>query len=101
MLLGNWLGLNLYLGDLFPWKTKHNVENLNGIGPTVTNSAILLAIQLGIKKQILFGVDLCYSPEGYTHAQGSFEHDSGPDISTSNQIIITPPLPSVVISGAI
>jgi len=41
LLAGNWQGINLYLGDLFPWETALNSENLTGIGPTVTNTAIL------------------------------------------------------------
>jgi hypothetical protein len=89
MLLGNWLGVNLYLDELFPWKTKLNVENIKGIGPTVTNTAIGLALNLGIKQQILFGVDLCYSPEGYTHAKGSREHDAGPDVNTIGYTVTT------------
>ncbi|MCU7837419.1 MAG: DUF115 domain-containing protein [gamma proteobacterium symbiont of Taylorina sp.] len=89
ILLGNWLGVNLYLGDIFPWETKLNKENFTGIGPTVTNTAIKLAIDMGIKQQILFGVDLCYSPDGYTHAKGSNEHDAGPDINSIAQTVIT------------
>ncbi len=89
MILGNWLGINLYMGDLFPWKTPLNIENLSGVGPTVTNSAILYAIKMGIKEQILFGVDLCYSPEGFTHAIASNEHDAGPEINSISQTVIT------------
>lgn len=88
-LLGNWLGTNLYLGNLFPWSSPLNGENFQGIGPTVTNTAILLAIQLGIKQQILFGVDLCYSLEGFSHASGSIEHDQGPDINLIGQTVTT------------
>jgi len=89
MLLGNWLGINFYLDELFPWKTKLNVENLTGIGPTVTNTAVMCAINLGIKQQILFGVDLCYSPEGYTHANASREHDNGPMINEIGLTVTT------------
>ncbi len=89
MLLGNWLGANLYLGPLFPWDTKLNKKNLDGVGPTVTNTAIFYAIQMGIKQQILLGVDLCYNPEGYTHANGSNEHDNGPSINEIGQIVTT------------
>ncbi|MCW8930333.1 MAG: DUF115 domain-containing protein [Gammaproteobacteria bacterium] len=89
MILGNWLGINFYLGELFPWKTELNKSNLPGIGPTVTNTAILLAINMGINKQILFGVDLCYSPDGYTHANSSNEHDTGPDINSIGQTVTT------------
>jgi hypothetical protein len=89
VILGNWLGKNLYLGELFPWKSPLNKSNLTGIGPTVTNTAIQLAINMGIKQQIMFGIDLCYSPEGYTHAKNSIEHDSGPNINSIGQIVIT------------
>ena len=89
MLLGNWLGANLYLGKALPWEAELNLENFDGIGPTVTNTAILFAIQMGIKEQILFGVDLCYNPNGYTHAKGSKENDSGPVLNEIGQRIIT------------
>lgn len=89
LLLGNWLGVNLFLGELFPWKTALNTTNLTGVGPTVTNTAILLANNLGIKKQILFGVDLCFSPEGYSHASGSIEYNAGPDVNLIGQIVET------------
>lgn len=88
-LLGNWLGVNLFLGNTFPWQTKQNINNFTGTGPTVTNTAILLAIQLDIKQQILFGVDLCFSPDGYTHASGSNEHNYGPDVNTMGKTVST------------
>lgn len=88
-ILGNWQGVNLFLGNIFPWKTKLNINNFFGTGPTVTNTAILFAIQLDIKQQILFGVDLCYSSEGYTHASGSIEHKHGPNVNTMGHTVIT------------
>ncbi len=88
-LLGNWLGKNVFMGQRLPWSSKLNTDNINGIGPTVTNSAILLAIQMGIKQQLLFGVDLCNSPEGFSHAKGSSEHESGPEVNIQGQTVIT------------
>ncbi|HFB64121.1 MAG TPA: DUF115 domain-containing protein [Aeromonadales bacterium] len=88
-LLGNWLGKNVYLGNLLPWSSKLNTDNINGVGPTVTNTAILLAIHMGIKQQLLFGVDLCNSPEGFSHAKGSSEHESGPEVGIQGQTVIT------------
>lgn len=77
LLLGQWPGASVYTGDKFPWKMPANPENLPSVGPTVTNSALALALHMGCKQIILAGVDLCYSRDGYTHASGSNEHNAG------------------------
>lgn len=77
-LLGQWPGRNLYLGQRFPWPTPLNPDNISVGGPTVTNSALMLAIEMGFSQIILGGVDLCLSPEGYSHARGSNERRAGP-----------------------
>ena len=78
LLVGQWPGPNLYLGPRYPWKTKAEPANLELAGPTVTNAAMQLALDLGVKQIILGGVDLCFSREGYTHAEGSNEQRFGP-----------------------
>jgi hypothetical protein len=75
-LLSQWRGKSVYLGDLVPWKSKLNVTNHEGVGPTVTNVAISAAIFLGIKTIYLTGVDLCNSSKGFSHASGSIEAET-------------------------
>lgn len=77
-LLSQWHGHSLYLGTRFPWDTKANLENVDGAGPTVSNSALTLAITFGFSKILFAGIDLCFSKEGYTHAKGSIETKQGP-----------------------
>lgn len=80
LLLGQWPGPAVYHGDRFPWPTPANGNNLERAGPTVTNLALALAMDMGFSRVILGGVDLCYSPQGYTHASASSEHDVGPKL---------------------
>ncbi len=80
-LLAQWPGQSAYLGDTFPWKTPLNTANIGIVPPTVSNTALNLAIEMGCSRVILAGVDLCHSKEGYCHAQGSDEHSSGPQLS--------------------
>lgn len=77
-LLSQWYGRSVYLGARFPWDTPLNLDNLPNQGPTVTNTAFAMAVEMGFSRLILAGVDLCYSREGYTHASGSNEHKVGP-----------------------
>lgn len=81
-LLGQWRGRSLYEGERFPWATDANPENLKCPGPTVTNTALSTAIEMGFCQVILAGVDLCYSQAGMTHASGSFESALGPKVDT-------------------
>ena len=79
-IIGQWQGRHFYLGNLLPWDADYKHENITAIGPTVTNCAIHLAIQMGIYKQILFGVDLCYSASGVSHASSTNEKTNGPNL---------------------
>jgi len=78
LLLGQWPGPSVYRGDRFPWPSNEDKENLFNAGPTVTNQAIAMAVDMGFARVILGGVDLCFSPQGFTHASGSNEHHAGP-----------------------
>lgn len=82
LLLSQWHGPSVYFGDRMPWKTKSNGENLPNQGPTVTNTALSMAVHLGFKQIILGGVDLCYDRAGNTHASGSDERAAGPMLGT-------------------
>lgn len=86
-LLNQWLGQVFYLGARLPWDSGLNVANLSSAGPTVTNTALSVAHQLGAKRIILAGVDLCFTREGFTHAKGSDEELAGPRFNlTSLQV---------------
>lgn len=78
LLLAQWHGPAVYFGERLPWKSEANVDNLASQGPTVTNTALSMAVELGFSQIILGGVDLCYSREGHTHASGSNERNAGP-----------------------
>lgn len=79
-LLAQWQGKSVFSGPRFPWETQLNVETLPSAGPTVTNTALASAIEMGFSQVLLAGVDLCHSKEGYTHARGSDEHTIGPQL---------------------
>lgn len=77
-LLNQWQGQSLYLGERLPWRSTLNIDNIDGTGPTVTNSALSMAHYFGFNKILLAGFDLCFTKEGITHAQGSYEQKAGP-----------------------
>jgi len=78
-LLGQWPHRSFFLGNLLTWQSPLNPpEALHGAGPTVTNTALEFAAALGLSRLVLAGVDLCFTPEGFTHALGSNERQVGP-----------------------
>ncbi|WP_413736068.1 6-hydroxymethylpterin diphosphokinase MptE-like protein [Shewanella sp. BJSY2023SW005] len=77
-IVAQWAGETLYLGDRFPWQTQHS--NIITQGPTVTNSSLLLAIEMGFRRILFIGMDLCYSRQGVSHAAGSQEAKLGPSL---------------------
>lgn len=79
-LLGQWRGRSVFVGDRFPWPSETNPKNLGGAGPTVTNTALTAAIEMGFAQVVLAGVDLCFSQSGMTHAGGSIENSIGPKL---------------------
>lgn len=81
LLLGQWRGVNFYLGERFPWASPMNEDCLLTVGATVTNHALGTALEMGFSQVILSGVDLCYSREGVTHARGSNEAAVGPQLA--------------------
>lgn len=89
-LLAQWPHQKLFMGRLLPWTSALNPTDLfNGAGPTVTNSAISAAAWLGSQQILLAGVDLCFTPEGYTHAEGSRERAAGPKMDLSSLVLET------------
>ncbi|GIU14661.1 MULTISPECIES: 6-hydroxymethylpterin diphosphokinase MptE-like protein [unclassified Shewanella] len=75
-ILSQWQGKSLYIGPRLPW-CRDDSNNIASVGPTVTNSAIHLAIELGFTTILLAGADFCYSSTGVTHAKGSIEAEAG------------------------
>ena len=88
-LLSMWGGRKAFLGQRYPWKTDSNDENFPIYGPTVTNAAFWMLVEMGVRQIILLGADFCYSPEGFTHAQASVEHNAGPTLSSGDQRVTT------------
>jgi len=90
LLMGQWRGRSLYLDTRYPWPTRDKKEKtINGMGPTVSNSAINLLMEMGFSQLILAGVDLCFSPEGFSHAEGSDERKVGAMVAYGNHTIKT------------
>jgi len=75
--LGQWGGKSVFWGNAFPWNSPLNANTSITMGPTVTNMALDTAVEMGFSQIVLAGVDLCYSRDGYTHAQASREHAIG------------------------
>ena len=80
-LQGQWPGPVLYCGDRFPWPSEAEPENLPMAGPTVTNLALAVAIEMGFQRIMLGGVDLCHDRQGHTHASGSIERQIGVNLA--------------------
>ncbi len=78
-LLSSWGGAHVFMGKRYPWSTPLQPENLPpSIGATVTNTAVTLAVEIGVTQIILGGADFCFGQAGHTHASGSPEHALGP-----------------------
>lgn len=87
-LISQWLGKSLYLGQNLPW-IKDDIDNIETVGPTVTNSAVRIAIELGFKQILLTGADFCYSSSGVTHSSGTIEAKSGPNLNRIGEWVQT------------
>ncbi|BDM62743.1 hypothetical protein NFHSH190041_01950 [Shewanella sp. NFH-SH190041] len=85
-LVGQWAGPRCYLGDRYPWQRE---DNWSVQGPTVSNTALSLAGELGFERVLLLGVDLCNSQLGVTHAEGSREARLGPNINKIGEWVTT------------
>lgn len=79
-----WPGPCLYCGGVLPWDSSLNRNDFPRCGPTVSNQAVSIALGMGFKDIYLAGVDLCFSPTGYSHAKGSHEHLAGPDFKNQH-----------------
>jgi hypothetical protein len=88
-LVEGWSGPKCFLGSTFPWEDSKNCGNFVQWGPSVTNDALAVALELGCSTVILAGVDLCYSPEGKTHTEGTAEGDVGPRLMKGDTFVTT------------
>lgn len=68
LLLSQWRGKALYLGDRVPWKSEINMPTFGIAGPTVTQSLLKSALEMGFSRILLGGVDLCFSRDGYAYS---------------------------------
>jgi len=89
LLLGQWQGKSIFLGNRFPWKSEMNMPSLPMTGPTVSNMALSAATEMGFRQIVLAGLDLCHSKDGYTHAFGSNERTAGPQIGVTSTQVMT------------
>ncbi|ABV37711.1 protein of unknown function DUF115 [Shewanella sediminis HAW-EB3] len=87
-LLGQWQGKNLFMDYKYPWQLEYT-DNIDTMGPTVTNASVHLATQMGFSRILLTGVDLCFTDTGFTHSQGSVESKIGPNLGIMGQWIET------------
>lgn len=70
-LLSQWPGKRAFAGELLPWHSPLNTHNLDDkCGPTVANTALVIAGELGFERILLLGVDLCSPPGESTHVGG-------------------------------
>ncbi|MGL5048159.1 MAG: 6-hydroxymethylpterin diphosphokinase MptE-like protein [Shewanella sp.] len=87
-LLGQWQGKSLFMDNKYPWQLEDK-ENIETIGPTVTNSAVHLATRMGFSSILLTGVDLCFTKTGFTHTKGSVESALGPNLGIMGEWVET------------
>jgi len=89
LLLGQWQGKRAYMGKRFAWDVKKDDKNTSTGGPTVTNTALKAAIEMGFSTILLSGVDLCFSDKGVSHASGSNEAKIGPTLGQAGAWVDT------------
>ncbi|QBF84015.1 DUF115 domain-containing protein [Shewanella maritima] len=78
-MVGQWSGAALYTGNRLPW-SELDADNTLSMGPTVTNSAVEVAVDMGFEQIVLLGVDFCHSQSGATHTKGTFGSSLGPQL---------------------
>ncbi|MBF0470527.1 MAG: DUF115 domain-containing protein [Gammaproteobacteria bacterium] len=71
ILLMGFQGRKIYIDHKYPWASKNAPKNIFGVGPTVVNTAITALTTMGFSEIFLAGVDMCFSPEGFSHSKGT------------------------------
>ncbi|AZR81895.1 6-hydroxymethylpterin diphosphokinase MptE-like protein [Thiomicrospira sp. S5] len=90
-LIAEWSGVHAYLGLMFPWvDEKHpQPDNLNIVGPTVTNTMASVASYLGAEQVVFSGVDFCYGEGGKSYESESVESKTGKYLDTATNRVKT------------
>lgn len=88
-LLSQWRGRSVYMGSLFSWEAEMNQPGITFPGITVGHQALGMAIEMGFSQVVVSGFDLCFSKEGFTHAEGSTEREVGPYTAASELMVET------------
>jgi hypothetical protein len=88
-LLSQWQHQSMFVGNLLPWESSLNDNCSFAGGPTVSNIALVLAVNMGFDTVLLSGVDLCFDAQGKSHAAGSAEANKSSYISLQGQWIKT------------
>ncbi|GGP44903.1 hypothetical protein GCM10009409_09570 [Shewanella saliphila] len=81
-IVAQWNGSLLYTGKQIPWDDEKNNKNIKTEGPTVTNSAINIATEMGFSQILLCGIDYCHSQSGQTHTSDTYKANLGANIGT-------------------
>lgn len=76
-LLAQWRGNNVFLGQRYPWPSDGDGDIQPIAGPTVSNTAIALLMEMGVAQIVFAGLDLCYRSDGTRYAGGSNESQAG------------------------
>jgi len=88
-LAGSWYGRKTFIGPFLPWNSDGGPPTIPLFGPTVTNAAFALCLEMGFARIFLAGADFCFSADGYTHAAGSLEQTNGPGLMLGDQTLLT------------
>jgi len=88
-LLAQWHGKSVFIGKKYPWDEKVEVNHSKMGGPTVTNTALKAAVEMGFSNILLSGVDLCNAITGVSHASGSNEANIGPALGQAGVLVQT------------
>ncbi|QLE86198.1 DUF115 domain-containing protein [Shewanella sp. Scap07] len=89
LILGQWGGSVLYTGTKYPWISSAANDNVRSMGPTVTNAALEIAIEMGFEKILMLGADFCHSQAGVSHTSGTYGASLGPNIGTMYEWVET------------
>ncbi|MCL1040833.1 DUF115 domain-containing protein [Shewanella marisflavi] len=79
-ILSQWRGAALYTGPRYPWSDDADNRNIQSVGPTVTNSAMEIAREMGFSQILFSGVDFCHSQSGASHTSGTYAASLGPNL---------------------
>ncbi|KUJ75481.1 hypothetical protein AVO42_09170 [Thiomicrospira sp. XS5] len=90
-LLAEWSGVHAYLGLRYPWQDDEHPQpdNLQIVGPTVTNTMTSVAAYLGAEQIFFSGVDFCYGEGGKSYESESLESKTGKYLDAASNRVET------------